>query len=580
MGKKRINLFAGLSAFVCDARNLRSACRDDVVHDLFSYVTPLIPHYSRLGARLYLSGAGVSYELNTVPMEAFARPLWGLAPFWAGGGAHDELAKLYRSGLASGTDPLNHEYWGACRDNDQKFVEMAAIAYALLLAPQVLWEPLSDRNRMHVAAWLKQINEYMVWDNNWLFFPVLVNLALRNLGMSWNQDVMNYCLDLIESEYFGGGWYTDGPDAGANANTDYYNPFAFHFYGLIYAIFAWDDDRDRCERFVSRSEELASDFIRWFSDRGESIPYGRSLTYRFAQSAFFSIALLAASRGIPIAIDIDQAKGIVLRNLSCWRQLPTTDNAGILQVGYHYPNLHMQEGYNAPGSPMWAFKAFALLAIPDDDALWVSPVVPLDIEDGVYPTIGRTMLLGRSDGEATLYTGGRVKPRRFTHCEEKYCKFAYSSRWGFSVSVSPYSLKESAPDSMLAFEVDGMIYVRRRSESISISDGSLVSEWSPCSGVHVRTWLFPSGQGHERIHDIESEIECVAYDCGFAVPAESIESAEGICEVESTGDVKGEKVAFRAEPNTNLMTPKSVIHAVRYVVHKGSMQVRTKVYEH
>lgn len=169
MGKQQAILSSGLNVYACDARGLRSVCRDDVVSELFSYVTPLISHYSGSGARLNLSGAGVSYELDTVPMEAFSRPLWGLAPFWAGGGVHDELANLYRSGLASGTDPLNPEYWGACRDNDQKFVEMAAIAYALLLAPQVLWEPLSDRDRGHVAAWLEQINEHMVWDNNWLF---------------------------------------------------------------------------------------------------------------------------------------------------------------------------------------------------------------------------------------------------------------------------------------------------------------------------------------------------------------------------------------------------------------------------
>ena len=62
--------------------------------------------------------------------EGFARPLWGLVPFWAGGGSCPEFEQLYLSGLAAGTDPENPEYWGGFQDIDQRFVEMAAIAYA------------------------------------------------------------------------------------------------------------------------------------------------------------------------------------------------------------------------------------------------------------------------------------------------------------------------------------------------------------------------------------------------------------------------------------------------------------------
>lgn len=569
-----------LSNYMCDASGVKSISRSELVELVRSYVEPLRSFFTEGCSRIVLPGAGVSYELDTAAFEAFARPLWGLAPVWAGGDELSEYADLYRMGFAVGSDPRHPEYWGVCRDNDQKFVEMASIVYALMLAPKVLWEPLSPEVRTNLAAWLNQINEHEVWNNNWLFFPVLVNLALRLLGMPYSEQVMETALIGIDAAYQANGWYTDGPIDGVNANTDYYNPFAYHFYGLIYAMFARDFDPVRSERFLERAAAIEPDFRRWFSVRGEAVAYGRSLTYRFAQSAFYSMAALVCARGLKIKVSQEQAKAITARNLVAWSQLPCTDGTGILQIGYHYPNLHMAEGYNAPGSPMWAFKAFALLAIPASDPFWTGELQGLDVADGVYASVDDTMLIQRFQGETTLYTGGRTKPRRFTHCEEKYNKFAYSSRWGFSVSISPYALKEAAPDSMLAFEVDGIIRMRTVSESVAVSDKAVVSVWSPCSGIRVSTRIVPSDGGHVREHTIQSDFDCVAYDCGFAVPAESLGEAEGICTVcVGEGSIPGELFSFRSEPNTSLIAPKTVIHSIRYGIPRGTSRIVTYVRE-
>ena len=40
------------------------------------------------------------YENVSGDMEAFARPLWGLVPLWAGGGEADEFVSLYNKGFA------------------------------------------------------------------------------------------------------------------------------------------------------------------------------------------------------------------------------------------------------------------------------------------------------------------------------------------------------------------------------------------------------------------------------------------------------------------------------------------------
>ena len=47
----------------------------------------------------------MTYPGRTIEMEAFSRPLWALAPFWTGGGRADDFLRIYRKGLASGTDP-------------------------------------------------------------------------------------------------------------------------------------------------------------------------------------------------------------------------------------------------------------------------------------------------------------------------------------------------------------------------------------------------------------------------------------------------------------------------------------------
>ncbi|MDW6065293.1 DUF2264 domain-containing protein [Streptomyces sp. FXJ1.4098] len=58
-------------------------------------------------------------------------------------------------GLATGTDPNHPEYWGEPGPHDQRIVEMAAIGFALALAPDRLWDPLKGPERDRVARWLR-----------------------------------------------------------------------------------------------------------------------------------------------------------------------------------------------------------------------------------------------------------------------------------------------------------------------------------------------------------------------------------------------------------------------------------------
>ena len=94
---------------------------------LSDLLLPLKEHYSSKGAQLLLGSSGATYEQRTITMEAFARPLWGLVPLWAGGGSLDGFEEIFRRGIAAGTDPQSEEYWGDLHNYDQRMVEMAAL---------------------------------------------------------------------------------------------------------------------------------------------------------------------------------------------------------------------------------------------------------------------------------------------------------------------------------------------------------------------------------------------------------------------------------------------------------------------
>lgn len=73
--------------------------------------------------------------------------------------------------------------------------------------------------------------------NNWLFFRLLTNAALRSVGEPWSESGIASDSERIDGFYLGRGWYRDGP-AGPPWRDgrlgDYYVPLAFHFYGLLY----------------------------------------------------------------------------------------------------------------------------------------------------------------------------------------------------------------------------------------------------------------------------------------------------------------------------------------------------------
>ena len=534
--------------------------KNDFYDCLCRIIAPLKGYYTSGKAGIKCGNTGVMYGEDIARLEGFARVLWGLSPLWSGGGDIAGFTEIYKEGVANGTDPENKEYWGEITDCNQRMVEAAPIGFGLVMAPDKLWEPLTLRQRNNFAKWLYRINEVEFPENNWLFFRIIVNLGLKNVGQRYSEEKIKTDIEQIHKMYKGNGWYSDG----LTEQMDYYVAFAMHFYGLIYAKVMEREDPENSTIFKERAIRFAKDFIYWFDENGSAVAFGRSLTYRFAQCCFWSACVYAGIEPFEIGI----IKGIISRNIEYWLDCNIYDNGGILSIGYEYPNLMMSEEYNSYGSPYWALKAFLILALDKDHEFFKCKAKPLPKLNVLKIIPEAKMVIQRQYGYPVILTAGQWVEWCMKFTAEKYSKFAYSSRYSFCVSCGNTSLKNIAADSMLVFEKERMYYIRRKCDRADIlDDGTLYSEWSPFRGVSVRTYITPVTGGHKRKHIIKSDGNYTVYDGAFATPDDS-------------GDIEGdgEKIVICSSPNINLSYNLTHIKAMRYNISAGENQIETTVY--
>lgn len=537
--------------------------KQDFIDCLKNLIEPLKGYYTPGMAGIKLGHFEAKYPDKTAKMEAFSRILWGLSPLWSCGESAGDFDKIYVQGIINGTDPESDEYWGdiPAVSGDQMIVEMAAIGLSLILAPEKVWDPLTEEQKKNFERWLLQINCEILSKNNWQLFPLLANLGLKNVGARYDAERLKFAVDFCHSLYRSNGWYRDGH----SDQSDYYIAFAIHFYALIYAKVMENEDPENSRIFKERAEKFAKSFIYWFDEDGSALAFGRSLTYRFAQCSFFSACLFAGVKPFSIGV----IKGIISRHFEWWMSKPILDNGGILSVGYAYPNMNMAEFYNAYGSPYWAFKSFLLLALEEDDEFFKAEPLPLPPLEKMITIPEAYMTMQRVGGYSVALTGGQWATWGVTHAPEKYSKFAYSSRYAFSVSKAADTMYNASPDSMLAFDIDGRVFYRCKCIDHSMGeDGSHYSKWSPCRGITVETSLIPTEGGHIRRHSVDCEFDCVAYDTAFATPL------GGGGEIHGTDGIE---LVLGCEPNSNLIFPKTEIKAVKYKFKKGINTVETTV---
>lgn len=213
-------------------------------------------------------------------------------------------------------------------------------------------------------------------------------------------------------------------------------------------------------------------------------------------------------------------KGIILRHLRWWLAQPIFDRDGILTLGFAYPNLAMCEDYNSPGSPYWALKVFLIMALPEDHAFWQAEELPLPELAPVHAIVPAQQILQHCENSqhVVMLTSGQLELNNYVNTEAKYTKFAYSTRFGFTIERGRYGIKHAACDSMLLLsDNDNYWRGRRECESVEMLNGAIYSRWLPWHDVQIDTWLIPCGEWHVRVHYVNSARRLQTVEGGFAV---------------------------------------------------------------
>ncbi|KAF4438875.1 hypothetical protein F53441_12696 [Fusarium austroafricanum] len=152
-------------------------------------------------------------------------------------------------------------------------------------------------------------------------------------------------------------------------------------------------------------------------------------------------------------------KGFLVRHLRWWARnsadIFATD--GTLNIGWLYPNMYMAEDYNSPQSVYWCLKTLIAVGLAGDDEFWTSETLP-------YPSFDPPTQIVRAPQQILcnhplgnhhfMLAPGQFVAWPMKANQAKYCKFAYSSAFGFSVPTGPL-IQQIAPDNQLALSRDG-----------------------------------------------------------------------------------------------------------------------------
>ncbi len=531
----------------------------------------VISGQEKLNVQAYSSA---HYTRQTADIEYVCRLLWLAVPAKE---TNPQINQLLRQSIIEGTTPSSNDFWQLAKDYDQRVVEMSAIAMALFEAPEIYWTPLTEEQKSNLCNWLMSSSNVALPPNNWYWFRVLVLKSLIKLGVQVDELGLEFDLQSIEDMQLKQGWYQDG----ATGVMDYYNPMAFQLYALMYC--RWNPQSPRRDMLLNNALEFAQSYCEWFGDDGKQLAYGRSLNYRCAALAFW--VELAAT--FPEHSDVALWKTLWVQGMNWWANQPISDQNGLLHPGFAYPNLLLSEFYTSSVSPMLAGKAFNALAMDESHPFWQAELISIPTQ--TEPRWVNDRHLQWRNGGSYLVTNAPGS-NELRECADKYNKFAYSSSHGFCVDSVRWINQGWAGDNILAFQhPDTLGWYSRKSHIESRREGdTLVSVWSPFSGVTVTTYQRLQDDFEVRTHRIQSDKTLSFLMTGYCVdewrswfshmsPEPSrLESNKLFSELRL---IKGEGQAccYPCAPNTNVLYPHSSVPAISGVIQHGETEIEVHV---
>ncbi|MEU6881332.1 DUF2264 domain-containing protein [Streptomyces sp. NPDC046712] len=429
-------------------------------------------------------------------LEGHARTFLLAALRVAGARGEDPHGHLprYAEGLAAGTEEpgaAGPDSWPLLTDVRQAVVESASVALGLRLTRPWLWDTLDDRTRQRAVDWLLPALEPSPVDNNWWLFGLTVAGFLQDAGIETDRAAVTIgrSLDRIEKWYLGDGWYSDGD----NRAFDHYNAWALHFYPVLHAHLS--GDQDLLDRYGPRLRRQLDDHVHLFDADGAPLPYGRSLTYRFAAAAAPWLGALTGHTPLTPGATRRLASGTVRYFLD----RGATDERGLLTLGWHGPYEPAVQSYSGPASPYWAAKGFLGLLLPADHPAWTDPEEPLPAEraDTVRPVAPAALLIQSTaaDGLVRLHNHGsnHVSSDPAGDDDSGYARYAYSTRTG---PTTP----PDQPDNHFALVVEGRVTRRGPATPLGTGPDRAASLQTPLPGIRILSATLAHGRAEVRAH--------------------------------------------------------------------------------
>ena len=275
-----------------------------------------------------------------------------------------KVGDYYRQQLRNMSDPSKSGYIQHLKGGpSQTLVEFGALALSLTVMPEIIWEPLTQKEKDDLAALMLSYGNGPTIGSNWRFFNIFVMSFFKNQGYEVKDGYIDELLQKSLAQYRGYGWYNDSPAY------DYYSMWAFQMYGMIWAHYYGEKFNPEAGRqFVSNFRDLVPNYPYMFAEDGKMNMYGRSITYRIAAAVPFP---LMGWLNDP-SINYGWMRRIASSTLLQFLENPALMEDRIPTVGFYVAFEPAVQIYSCRGSVYWMGKAFLGLLLPADNPFWTA----------------------------------------------------------------------------------------------------------------------------------------------------------------------------------------------------------------
>ena len=319
---------------------------------------------------------GVSYPIDEVKvptekLEGLCRTLFIAAPLLKDNPNlvinNIKVADYYRYQMGLLTNPASPSYIVPRPKNggpNQNLVEFGALSVSMLIAPEILWDPLPQVQKDELAQTMLSYGDGPTVPSNWKFFNIFVMSFFKSKGYAVNEPLMVEYLQKSLDHYRGDGWYNDNPAF------DYYSMWAFQMYGMLWSEYIGKQYYPEfAAKFEDNFKDVKNNYPYMFSRNGEMIMWGRSISYRIGATIPFPLMGFETDKA---AVNFGWMRRISSGVLQQFLQNPNFMKDNVPTLGFYGAFEPAVQSYSCRGSVYWMGKAFLGLMVPDDNPFWTA----------------------------------------------------------------------------------------------------------------------------------------------------------------------------------------------------------------